>query len=136
MAVAREDNNLRLEPCETTFDSAAERISIKKLLKNLHVERRASTNANVIEHQNIGEVASIKPFSVVVGCFDLFIEAILFVEPAGLASSGGAHSYIHFGDVTVDSEVLETGVLVEQVGSGFATGNVHLCVIKIMRSFR
>ena len=134
MADAGGDNNLRLEPYETTFDSTAERISITKFLEN--VERRASTNANVIEHQNIGEVASIE-LSVVVGCFDPFIEAILFVEPepAGLASSGGAHSYIHFGDVTVDSEVLEMGVLVEQVGSGFATGKVNLCVIKIMPSF-
>ena len=83
-----------LEPCETAFDSSSKRVAICEFLED--VKRRNSTKTNVIKDQNIGEFASIEPFSGVVWGLDPFIQSVLFIEPPALTCAGGAYPYIYF----------------------------------------
>jgi len=110
VAVACKNNDFGLEPREAALDSAAKRVPICELFED--VNRRNSTITDVIKDQNIGEFASVEPFSGVVWGFDPFIQAVVFIEPPALTCPGGPNPYIHFRDLAVGSQALETCMLV------------------------
>jgi len=109
VAIACKNNDFGFEPRETAFDSSAKRVAVGKFLED--VKRRNSTKTDVIKDQNIGEFASIEPFSGVVRGFDPFVKSVVFIEPPTFARARWANPYIHFGYVAVDSDAFPSLVL-------------------------
>ena len=104
--IACKSNDFGLEPRETALDSSAKRVAVGKFLE--HVKRRNSTKADVIEDQNVGEFASIEPFSAVVRG----LRSIIHRATCSFTCAGGADSYIHKWYFTVSSNPLKSRVLV------------------------